>query len=156
MKKTISQITNIKMLESFLMNVKVIFYIKKQMKLEKKLNKKEANYYSLKEKGKKSSLTNKEKKKLGNIDKYLKNFKNDLDKSQKYQYNITYGLDYLFSEFNEVDYYEPKEVKSAFNDSYVLYKNKGDKDNKLAIYENFDIIKPYLKDIIDKPKANGE
>ena len=67
-----------------------------------------------------------------------------------------YGLDYLFNEFDEVDYYEPKEVKSAFNGSYVLYESKGDKDNKSAIYEYFDIIRPYLKDMIDKHKANGE
>ena len=55
-----------------------------------------------------------------NIDRYLKNFNNDLEKLQKYQHNITYGLDYLFNELNEVDYYEPKEVKSAFGGSYVL------------------------------------
>ena len=41
---------------------------------------------------------------LKNIDKYLKNFKNDLEKLQKYQDNITYGLDYLFNELNEEDY----------------------------------------------------
>ena len=78
----------------------------------------------------------------------LKNLKKDLEKLQKYQYNITYGLDYLFNELNE-DYYEPKEIKSAFDDSYMLYENKGDKDAKLAIHEYFDKIKPYLKDMID-------
>ena len=77
---------------------------------------------------------------LKNIDKYLKNFKKDLEKLQKYQYNITYSLDYLFDELDEVDYYEPKEVKNAFNGSYVLYESKGDIDNKLALYEYFDII----------------
>ena len=138
------------------MNVKVIFYIKKQMKLEKKLNKKEADYNFLKEKEQKASLTNKEKKKLKNIDRQFKNFKNDLDELQKYQHNITYGLDYLFNEFGEVEYYEPKEVKSAFNGIYVLYESKGDKGNKLALYKYFDIIRPYLKDMIDKHKAKGE
>ena len=38
----------------------------------------------------------------------------------------------------------------------MLYESKGDKDNKLALYENFDIIKPYLKDMIDNYKARGE
>ena len=28
-----------------------------------------------------------------------------------------YGLDYLFNEVNEKDYYEPKEIKSAFDGS---------------------------------------
>ena len=38
----------------------------------------------------------------------------------------------------------------------MLYESKGDKDNKLAIYEYFDIIRPYLKDMIDKHKVKGE
>ena len=57
---------------------------------------------------------------LKNIGKYLKKLCNDLKKSQKYQDNITYGLDYLFNELNEEDYYEPKEIKSAFDGSYML------------------------------------
>ena len=88
-----------------------------------------------------------------NIDRYLKNFKKDLGKLQKYQYNITYVLDYLFNELNEKDYYKPTEVKSAFDGSYILYESKGDKDNKLALYEYFDIIRPYLKDMIDNHKG---
>ena len=69
---------------------------------------------------------------LKNIDKYSKNFKNDLkEKLQKYQYNITYGLDYLFNKLDEVNSYEPKEVMSAFNGSYVLYESKGDNDDNL-------------------------
>ena len=98
------------------------------MKLEKKLHKKEAIYNFLKEKEQKGSLTDRQKRVLKNIDRYRKNFEKDLEKLQKYQYNITYGLDYLFNELDEVDYYEPKEVKSAFDGSYVLYESKGDKD----------------------------
>ena len=109
-----------------------------------------------KEKEREVSLTNSEKKVLKNIDKYLKNFKENLEKLQKYQYNITYALDYLFNEFDEIDYYEPKEVKNAFDGSYVLYESKGDKDNNLSIDEYFDIIKPYLRDMIDIHKARGE
>ena len=43
------------------MNVKVIFFVKKQMKLEKKLHKKEAIYNFLKEKEQKGSLTDRQK-----------------------------------------------------------------------------------------------
>ena len=93
---------------------------------------------------------------LKKINRYLKNFKNDLDKLQKYQYNITQGLDYLFNELDEVDYYEPKEVKSAFDGSYILYESKEDKDARLSIDEYFDIIRPYLRDMIDNHKARGE
>ena len=121
----------LKRLESFLMNVEVIFYVKKQRELEKKLRRIEAVYNDLKEKERKGRLTS----------RYLKNLKKDLEKLKKY--SITYGLDYLFNELNEVDYYEPKKVKSAFNGSYVLYESKGDKDCKLSIYKYFDIIRSY-------------
>ena len=122
----------------------------------KKLNKKEAAHNFLKEKEQKGSLTSRENRVLRNIDRYLKNFKKDLDKLQKYQDNITYGLDYLFNELNGEDYYEPKEIKSAFDGSCMLYESRGDKDNKLALYEYFDMIRPYLKDMIDDYKSKGE
>ena len=38
----------------------------------------------------------------------------------------------------------------------MLYESKRDKVSKLAIYECFDIIRPYLKDMIDNHKARGE
>ena len=72
----------------------------------------------------------------------------------KYQYNITHGLDYLFNK--EEDYYEPKEIKSAFNGSYVLYESRRDKDANLALLEYFEKIKPYLRDMIDDYKSKGE
>ena len=93
---------------------------------------------------------------LKNIGRYLKNFKNYLEKLQKYQHNITYGLDYLFNEVNEEDYYKPAEVKSTFDGNYVLYESRGDKDGKLALYEYFEKIKPHLKDMIDDYKSKGE
>ena len=82
--------------------------------IRNELYKKEAAYNFLKEK---DGLTDIEKI----IGKYLKKLNNDLKKLQKYQDDITYGLDYLFNELNEEDYYEPKEIKSAFNGSYMLY-----------------------------------
>ena len=81
---------------------------------------------------------------------YLKKLDNDL--KTLYQDNFMYGTDYLFNEANE-DYYEPKEIKSAFNGSYVLYESKGDKDAKLALWEYFNKIRP---DTIDNHKAKGE
>ena len=82
---------------------------------------------------------------LKNIGRYLKKLNNDLKKLNKYD-NVIYGLDYLFNEVNEEDYYKPTEVNSAFDGSYVLYESREDKDAKLALYEFFDNIKPYLKD----------
>ena len=119
-------------------------------RIRKKLYRKEVVYNFLKEK---DDLTDNEKIVFNNIGKYLKKFNNDFKKLQKYQDNITYGLDYLF---NEEDYYKPTEVKSAFDGNYVLYESIGDKDGKLALYEYFDNIKPHLKDMIDDYKSRGE
>ena len=66
--------------------------------IRKKLYKKESVYNLLKEK---DDLTDSEKNVLKYIGKYLKKLNNDFKKLQKYQDNITYGLDYLF---NEEDY----------------------------------------------------
>ena len=85
--------------------------------IRNELYKKEAAYNFLKEK---DGLTDIEKI----IGKYLKKLNNDLKKLQKYQDDITYGLDYLFNELNEEDYYEPKEIKSAFDGSYVFISLK--------------------------------
>ena len=98
-------------------------------RIRKKLYKKEAVYNFLKEK---DSLTNREKSVLQNIDKYIKNLqKRRFRKITKYQDNIKYGLDNLFNGLNEEDYYEPKEIKNAFDGSYILYESKGDKGNNI-------------------------
>ena len=115
---------------------------KETKRIRNKLYKKEAIYNFLKEK---DGLTDKEKIVLKNIGKYLKKLNNELKKLYEYQDNVMYGLDYLFHEVNEKDYYEPKEIKSAFDGSYILYESGGDKDNKIELYEYFDIIRPYLK-----------
>ena len=63
-------------------------------RIRKELYKKEALYNFLKEK---DDLTDKEKIVLKKIGTYLKKLNNDFKKLQKYQDNITYGLDYLFN-----------------------------------------------------------
>ena len=92
------------------MRLEVIFLVKKQRELEKKIYKKETVYNFLKEK---DSLTNKQKIALKNIGKYLKKLNNDLKILHKYQDNITYGLNYLFNDVNENDYHKPQEIKSV-------------------------------------------
>ena len=68
---------------------------------------------------------------LKNINRYLKKLYSDL---RKHQDKITYDLDHLFDEVNKEDYYESKEIRSAFNGNYTLYESRRDKDNMLAIY----------------------
>ena len=67
----------LKMLESFLMSVEVIFLRKETKRIRKELYKKETAYNSLKDK---DSLTNKEKIVLKNISKYLMKLNTDLKK----------------------------------------------------------------------------
>ena len=98
------------------MNVEVIFYLKKQRELEKNFKKKKLYIIFFL---KKDGLTDKQKKVLKNIGRYLKKSNNDLKKLNKYD-NVMYGLDYLVNEVSEEDYYEPKEIKSAFDGSYVI------------------------------------
>ena len=125
-------------------------------RIRKNSLKKEAVYILLKEK---DGLTDKEKIVLKNIGKYLKKLNNDLKKVNKYQDNITHGLDYLF---NEEDYYKPTEVKSAFDGNYVLYESRGDKNAELVLHKYFDKIKPHLQTnrmknhMIDDYKSKGE
>ena len=118
-------------------------------RIRKEFYKKEVGYNFLKEK---DGLTDKEKIVLKNIGKYLKKLNNDLKELNNYQDNI-YGLDYLF---NEEDYYKQTEVESAFDGNYVLYESRRDKDANLALYEYFNKIKPYLKDMTDDYKSKGE
>ena len=110
-------ITAIKEVRKFFNDVRSNLSREEIDRIRNELYKKEAVYNFLKEK---NGLTDKEKIVLKNIGKYLKKL-NDFKKLQKYQDNITYGLDYLFNELNEEDYYEPKEIKSAFDGSYMLY-----------------------------------
>ena len=80
--------------------------LEKINEIRKKRFKKETVCNALEAKEQNNSLTDEEKKVLKRITKYFKNFRDDLDKLQKYQHNITYGLDHLFNE--EDDYYKPK------------------------------------------------
>ena len=97
------------------MSLEVIFSREETKRIRYKLYKKLFINF-LKEK---DGLTDKEKIVLKNIGKYFKKLNSDLKKLNKYRNNVMYGLNYLF---NEEDYYEPKEIKSVFDGSYILYE----------------------------------
>ena len=54
------------------------------------------------------------------------------------------------------DYYKPIITNSAFNNNYIQYESKGNKDKILTINEYLNIIRPYLNDIIDDHKTQGK
>ena len=112
----------IKEVREFFNEIRGSLFHEETKRIRKELYKKEVVYKFLKEKEQKGGLTNKQKNVLTNIGRYHKKLNNDLKKLNKYQDNITHGLDYLF---NEEDYYKPTEVKSAFNGNYVLYESGG-------------------------------
>ena len=93
---------------------------------------------------------------LKNITKYFKKLKEDLNKIKKYQYNITSNIRYLFNEISKEAYYEPIEIKSAFDGNYIEYESKGDNNDNLSLEEYLSIIRPYLRDMIDNHKAHSE
>ena len=122
-------------------------------KNREKFYKKEWVYNHLKEK---DSLTKKEEKVLKNIVKYFKKLKEDLSKIKTYQYNITRDIDYLFNEITEEGCYEPVEIKSAFDGNYIEYESRGDKDDNSSLEEYLNIIRPYLRDMIDNHKGHSK
>ena len=44
-------------------------------------------------------------------------------------------------------------TKSAFNNNYIEYESRGDKNKNLQLEDYLDIIRPYLRDIINNRKA---
>ena len=70
-----------------------------------------------------------------NIVKYFKKLKEDLNKIEIYQYKITRDIAYLFNEITKEDYYEPIEIKSAFDSNYIEYESKGDNNDNLLLEE---------------------
>ena len=122
-------------------------------KYREKFHKKERVYNYLKGK---DSLTTREKRVLKNIERYFKKLKKDLNKIKIYQYNITSDISHLFNEITKEDYYEPIEIKSASDGSYIQYESRGDSDDNLSLAEYINIIRPYLRDMINNHKAQGE
>ena len=66
-------------------------------------------------------------------------------------------IKYLFN-INEEDYYVPIKIRSAFDDNngYIEYESRGDKYANLSLEEYLNIIRPYLRHMIDNHKAHSE
>ena len=47
-------------------------------------------------------------------------------------------------------------TNSSFNDNYIEYERNGDKNKTLSIKKYLNMIKPYLRDIIQDNKTQGE
>ena len=88
---------------------------------------------------------------------HLKNLKKHFKRLQKYQY----GNDYLFNEHNEEDYFSNNDIQEITKLLSECRSNLSREEIKrirknLSIDEYFDIIRLYLRDMIDNHKARGE
>ena len=91
--------------------------------------------------------------------KFLKTLRKHLDTIKKHRNHYSDDPDYeeiksienLFNKIDE-DYYKPVKTKDAFNDNYIEYESRGDKDKELSPEEYLDMIKPYLRDMISNHK----
>ena len=54
------------------------------------------------------------------------------------------------------DFYKPIITNGAFNNNYIQYESKGNKDKTLTTSEYLDMIRPYLRDIINDHKTQAE
>ena len=114
-------------------------------KIRRKFRFRESIIEYLKELKQKDSLTKEEKqekkrytRKLQNTEEFLKRLKEDLNRLERHQYSDNEDLEYkgirqiekLFSKINK-DYYKPMKTKDAFNDNYIQYESRGDKDKNL-------------------------
>ena len=146
------------------------FSKKERNKIRRKFRLKESIDEYLKELEQKDTLTEKEKqekkrytKRLPKVEEFFKKLKENLNRLERYQYNNNEDLDYkgirqienLFDKIDE-DYYKPIRTKGAFNDDYVEYESRGDKDKNLTPEDYLDIIRPFLRDIINNHKTHGE
>ena len=54
------------------------------------------------------------------------------------------------------DYYKPLKINDAFNSNYIECESKKDNNKTLLIKEYFNMIRPYLRDIMNNLKTQGE
>ena len=111
----------------------------------------------------KSGLKNETKhctKELKKVEEFFKKLEKDLDRLEKHRCRDNDDLNYkgirqienLFNKIDE-DYYKPIRTKGAFNNNYIEYESRGDKDKKLSVKEYLFMIVPCLGDMINNHKA---
>ena len=93
--------------------------------------------------------------------KYLTELEEELNKREKYNDHDDpdyYGIRDIENLFNKIDedYLKPIKVRDAFNGNYIEYESRGNKNKTLSFNEYLYMIIPYLKDLINDHKANGE
>ena len=102
------------------------------------------------------------KSKIKEIEQNLIKLEESLLKLDKYydyddiEYKGTINIGNLFGEFDDEDYSKSIKTEGTFDDNYIEYESKGDKDKNLSLKGYLYIIIPYLRDIINTHKTLGE
>ena len=99
-----------------------------------------------------SRLENEENEKyITELEKELNKRKKYYDRNDPHYYGIRDTIN-LFDEIDE-DYYKPIKVNDAFNNNYIEYESRGEKDKNLSVKGYFCKIIPYFSDMINDHKA---
>ena len=120
-----------------------------------KINEIRRNLYEIKSKKNLFEL------RMEEIEKSLDELERNLSKTKKYydhddaEYRGIKVIKDLFDLSVGEDYYKPTITKGSFNNNYIQYESRGDKDKILSINEYLDIIRPYLRDIINYHKTQS-
>ena len=61
-----------------------------------------------------------------------------------------------FREKIKINYHKPIKTKGAFNNNYIEYESRGDKDKNLSPENYLNIIRLFLRDMINIHKTHGE
>ena len=99
--------------------------------------------------------------KIKKIERNLTELEENLFKTKKYfdyhdtEYRGIRNVRDLFDLSIDEEYYKPIIARDAFSSSYIQYESKGDKGKNLSIKEYLNMIKPYLRDIINDYKTRG-
>ena len=94
-------------------------------------------------------------------EKYITELEEELNKREKYNDHDDpdyYGIRDIENLFNKIDedYHKPIKVRDDFNGNYIEYESRGNKNKTLSFNEYLYMIIPYLNDLINDHKANGE
>ena len=120
---------------------------KYQEEQEKKYQEEQEKKQHIKGLEKKECFKKDQKVFFKDLRKYLDTIKKRRNRdSDDPDYEGIRGIENLFNKIDE-DYYKPVKTKGAFNDNYIEYECRGDKDKNLSLEEYFDMIRPYLRDI---------
>ena len=103
-----------------------------------------------------------ENKKIEEIEKNLLKLEKSLSRLKKYhdyddvKYRGIRDVRKLFNLLIDEDCYKPVRTNSGFNGNYIEYECKEDKNKTLSIKGYLNMIKQYLRDIINDYKTQGE